>query len=75
MTESQVMTPYQWYKSDESNATKTTGMQMEEYAKYVAIAFLDSARAYERESGKAICYDERESEEFYLIFTGEKEAQ
>ena len=32
-----------------------------------AIEFLDQIRDYERESGNAICYDERTSEELYKI--------
>jgi hypothetical protein len=32
-----------------------------------AIEFLDQIRDYERESGNAICYDERTSEELYEI--------
>lgn len=32
-----------------------------------AVKFLDEIRDYERESGKAICYDERTSEELYKI--------
>ena len=30
--------------------------------------FLDSIRAYEHESGEAICFDERESSEFVDIY-------
>ncbi len=37
-----------------------------------AVNFLDQIRDYERESGEAICNDERTSEEFYEIFNAPK---
>jgi hypothetical protein len=37
-----------------------------------AVEFLDSIRDYERESGNAICYDERSSEELYEQFKNRK---
>lgn len=39
-----------------------------EYAEEHAIAFLESIRDYEHESGTKICQDERESKEFYDAF-------
>lgn len=35
--------------------------------KDACIYFLDSIRNYERENGVSVCYDERDSEEFYQI--------
>jgi len=41
---------------------------MESYAKQKSIEFLESIKEYEREAGKQICFDERESEELYQIY-------
>lgn len=45
---------------------------MQEYADHekenVAVAFLDSIRDYERESGKSICFDDRSSFDLYQYF-------
>jgi len=41
---------------------------MEEYAKLVAIGFLDSIRDYEKENGQRICFDERTSKELFNEF-------
>ena len=44
----------------------------EEIADDYVVKVLDSIREYEKESGNAICYDERDSRELLKIFKKEK---
>ena len=48
----------------EKEAKEIEKQQKDDYA----IEFLDSIRRYERENGKAMCFDERDSEELLEIF-------
>lgn len=58
--------------ADKQQAFKDGSEYGYSFAAGESVAFLDQIRDYERESGKAICYDERTSEELYEIFNAPK---